>query len=130
MNYTTKSELRKSVLGFMHQRKHLYKSMKLPHMEQLCIGIEKNFKFIRDWSYWRHCLEVKNCEAELLMILPSQSGGHARIRTNMLELIAHCKQVSSMTKLQYDNYQASVTLRSANQAGDSKGKTLSQSTNH
>lgn len=109
MDYSTKPQLRKTIISFLRQRKHLFRELKVPHLENLCVGIEKNFQFIRDWSYWRHCLEVKNAENLLLMILPSEKGGHATERRHMLELIAHCKHVASMTKAKYDKAHNSPT---------------------
>ena len=93
------------------QRKHIFREMKLPHMEEICITIHKQFIFIRDWSYWRHCLQVKNVEQMLIMILPSDTGGHAKVREHMLELITHCKEVSSMTSAQYEKFQAKKSLK-------------------
>ncbi|REE01089.1 hypothetical protein [Marinoscillum furvescens] len=111
MEYATKEQLRKSMRGFLAQRKHIYRELKLRHLEEICILLQKRFCFIRDWSYWRHCLEVRNAEHLIMFILPSATGGHATTHKHMLELIAHCKQVSSLTKLQYDNQAQKIPSR-------------------
>lgn len=105
MKYENKPELIKSLRGFLRQRKHVYRNMSLPHLEQLCIFILSRLELIQRYNYWRHCLEVKNAESVLLMILPSESGGHARERQHMLELIAHCKQVASIPSHIYNRDQ-------------------------
>lgn len=106
MNYQTKEELRSTMKRFFNQRAKAYRLIKLKNLENVCVFLRGRFDFIRDWNYWRQCLEVKNSEFLLLSILPSETGGHATERQHMLELIEHCKQIASMTSEQYSKKQA------------------------
>ncbi len=66
-----------------------------------CISILKKFEFIRDWSYWRHCLEVKNHIDHLYGILPSASGGHKAERLHFIDLMDHCNHIASKSYLEH-----------------------------
>lgn len=101
MKYQSKAELRKTITNFLRQRKRVYKMLDAPQLCAVCVNIQMRFEMIGRWNYWRHCLEIKDAEHMLLMILPSERGGHATEREHMLQLIAHCKQVASIPAYQY-----------------------------
>lgn len=69
--------------------------------QSTCVIIQKKFDFIRDWSYWRHCLEVRNQLDHLYGILPSSSGGHKAERMHFIDLMDHCNRIGSMSYLEY-----------------------------
>lgn len=103
MKYTNKNQLRDSLRSFLAQRKHFYQATKQTHLANLCYNLEVYFDQIRDWNYWRHCLEVRNQSSRLYLIAPSRTGGHASIWSDLNELIIHCKAVSTIPMEQYMN---------------------------
>jgi len=102
MKYSNKEELRKSITGFLRQRLFLYRGYQNSQLEGVCVRALAGFDMMGNWNYWRHCLEVKNMEPQLLRILPSAEGKHSVIRARVLHLIGHCKDIASISSERYD----------------------------
>lgn len=135
MEYHDKMTLRKSMLGFLRQRKKgcevilekfkkriaelsPYKADGSPEDQEIISLHEKSamfkqkiaiidflllqFSMIAKWNYWRHCREVHMREHQITLILPSDSGAHAKQRAHLLELIEHCKTISRVPAHQFN----------------------------
>ncbi len=104
MKYSDKHQLTKSIIGFLKQRRRVYQVVKKDPHKVMVIGCMINdFELIRGYNYWALCRKVKAFEEKLLQILPSSHGKHNRERIHMMELIAHCKNIASLTRHQYEN---------------------------
>jgi len=101
MRYTNKQELQQTLRGFLRQRKKYYQDSKQVNLANLCWNLEVVFDQIREWDYWRQCLEVSNQSERLEMILPTATGGHKKIRAQMIGLINHAKNISSIPRRRY-----------------------------
>lgn len=88
-------QFRKYVMGFLNQREQAYKAMNSPNHLAAVGALRIRFNLIQQMSFWRHCLEVKEQQHLLMMILPSNKGKHKSIRDRMLIFINQCKLISN-----------------------------------
>ncbi len=90
-----KEELRYQLIRFLRQRRKACVIIGDRRGAMLADQVLQKFDLIREWSYWRHCLEVKNNEVVLRALLPSGYGKHSHIREVMSERIKQWVRVAN-----------------------------------
>jgi hypothetical protein len=93
----TVPDFRSYTIGFLNQRARAYRICGNYEKVAAAETLRGRLNLIKDWNFWRHCLEIKNNETLLLSVLPSHSGQHAEIRERMLVFVDQCKKIASNT---------------------------------
>ena len=108
MEYQDKATLRKSLSGFLNQRKRAFKMIYERTREvdfvlksAVVQHIQFHWAVCSKWDYWRNCREVILQEERLMEILPSTKGKHAIIRQHVLDMIEHCREVQAIDCYEY-----------------------------